>query len=127
MDEQLDDVVLWKTSRRGLGVRHLRDGYPSEDFPGAPDNRPDGCAYFAKDRWIADAFADRQLQGYEDYVIEIRIPRDLYDALFRAFERPLILGWRQGVQLIIPAEKLHLLNESGRRKLANHVSPQSPD
>src|SRR5690242_17034008 len=110
MEEQSDEVVIWKTSRRGLGERHLRDGYSRADFPGTAGEQPDGCAYFAKDRWIAEAFAARNLTGYEDFIIEIAVPKAIYTQLYQRYERPLILGALQGTQLVIPVAELHVLN-----------------
>jgi len=125
MDEQSDDVVIWKTSRRGVGERHLRDGYRAEDFPGTRGAQPDGNAYFAKDRWIAAEFAAHQLLGYEDFVIEIVLPRAIYEQSFQQYERPLILGWRQGTQLVIPAGELRVLNDSGKRMIASDFTTQN--
>lgn len=104
MDEQSDVVIIWKTSRRGMGERHLREGYRPEDFPGRSGGHPDGCAYFAKDRWMAEEFAHPRLTGYEDYLIEIRIPRDVYDESFREFEDGTMIGNRAGVELAVPRQ-----------------------
>jgi len=124
MDERSDEVVIWKTSRRGSGERHLRDGYSLEDFPGTAGDQPDGCAYFAKDRWIAEAFAVRNLTGYEDFVIEIALPKPIYAQLFQRYERPLMLGARQGTQLVIPSAELQALNQTGKRTIASDLTAQ---
>ena len=92
------------------------------DFPGRLGACPDGRAYFAKDRWIAEEFAARQLQGYEDFVIEVAIPRIIYEESFQNCEQPVVLGTRQGVQLVIPAAQLDVLNESGTRRVAGDVT-----
>ncbi len=75
-------VSLWKTSRSGFGERHLTEGYAIEDFP-SEEELADGCAYFAKDRWIAESFAGRR--HYETWLIEVRIELDEYSTLFRGF------------------------------------------
>jgi hypothetical protein len=108
-------VSLWKTSRRGLGERHLSEGYPAEDFPDQPQPFANGCAYFAKHRWIAVEFAKSSLSGYEDFMIEVRIPADVYQSRYQRFEHVIWMGRNRGVELAIPADQLDELNRVGVR------------
>lgn len=103
-------ISIWKVSRRGLGRRHLTKGYSAADFPGKAGQRPDGCAYFARDQWIAALFAEARLTGYEDFIIEIRVPTGVYEQRYRRFEHDVIFGGRTGAELAIPAEELDELN-----------------
>jgi hypothetical protein len=115
-------VSIWKVSRRGLGHRHRTNGYPATDFPGRRGQRPDGCAYFAKDHWIAALFAEPRLVGYENFIIEIRIPADVYERQFRRFEHDIVLGGRTGAELAIPAEELDELNRVSVRSEVDRES-----
>jgi hypothetical protein len=116
-------VSIWKTSHRGLGEKHLQEGYPADDFPGAEGQRPNGRAYFAKDRWIAEVFAAPRLTGYDNFVIEVRVPADEYQRQFQKFEQPVMLGDGVGTQLAIPAEFLDALNIVSTR-LAHRTAGQ---
>jgi hypothetical protein len=115
-------VSIWKVSRRGLGHRHLRKGFSAADFPGKVGQRPDGCADFARNRWIAALFAEPRLTGYEDFIIEIRIPADVYQQRFRRFEHEVVFSGRTGTELAIPAEEL---DESNRLSVRLRVDKES--
>ncbi|MCA9112844.1 MAG: hypothetical protein KDA52_23020 [Planctomycetaceae bacterium] len=115
MAEETEHVSIWKTSRRGLGKRHLLEGYDSEDFPGSMGARPDGCAYFARDQWIAAEFVATSMSGYEDFTIEVRIPHSDYKSHFRQYEQLVTLGGRTGIELPVPATQLDELNRVGVR------------
>ena len=122
MADDQPHVSIWKVSRRGLGKRHFENGYSAADFPGQPGQRPDGCAYFAKDQWIAALFADPRLSGYEDFIIEILVPADVYQRRYRQFEHAVVLSGRTGTELAIPAEELDELNRLGVRLEAERES-----
>ena len=106
-------VSIWKTSAEGRGERHVAEGYPTDEFPGRDGHRPDGCAYFAKDRWIAELFAGRP--GYEEFLIEVQVPIEVYRYRFQQFEHVVVFGAGRGVELAIPAEHLDELNRVGVR------------
>jgi hypothetical protein len=110
MPDDQSSVSIWKVSRRGLGERHLNSGYSAAEFPGKSGQRPDGCAYFSKDRWIAALFAQPRLTGYENFIIEIQVPVDIYEQRYRQFEHEVVFGGRTGTELAIPAEELDELN-----------------
>jgi len=112
-------VSLWKTSRRGLGERHLKDGYPASDFPGKPRSRPDGSAYFARDRWIAAEFARSSMGGYEEFLVEVRIPVEIYQDQYQRFEHRIVLGEKVGIELAIPFNCLDEMNRVGVRLRAD--------
>lgn len=110
-------ISIWKVSARGSGDRHLNEGYPAADFPGCPGQTPDGCAYFAKDRWIAELFA--AVSNYEDFLVEVRVPLIEYESRFQQFEHEIVFGIGKGVELAIPAEHLDELNRIGVRLRAD--------
>jgi hypothetical protein len=110
MAEDQPYVSLWKVSRRGFGGRNLAKGYSAADFPGKAGQRPDGCAYFARDQWMASLFAEPRLTGYEDFIIEIRVPTEVFEQRYRRFEHEVVFGGRKGTELAIPAEELDELN-----------------
>ena len=93
----------------------MEQGYPAGDFPGEGEDHPDGCAYFARDRWIAEEFASKDLLQYEDWIIEVRIPVETYQHVFAAFERPFHSTKGAGIEVRIPAESLKELNLTSQR------------
>ena len=101
-------VSIWKASVRGLGERHLAQGYPAEDFPGRPFGN--GKAYFAADRELAAQYASPDIGAYEDFVIEIAIPVEDYERTFRKFETPLATSEGVFNELPIPTSLLETLN-----------------
>lgn len=106
-------ISLFKTSSRDNGRMHLEAGYPLEDFP--LGMQQDGHAYFARDRWIAELFASERFRGYEDFVIEVLIPTDVYNAEFLQFECRAFYDDREGCEVVIPRELLPMLNRYERR------------
>ncbi len=52
--------------RRGSGRPRFENGYAASDFPGTPGEVPDGLAYFARDKSIADEFADSYGEDHRD-------------------------------------------------------------
>ena len=120
MSGEAETVTIWKCSLRGLGDRHLKEGYTPSDFPGAPGQNPDGCAYFARDRWIAELFS--RYEAYEDFVIETKIPESVYVAEFQQYEEEFHSSHGIGIELAIPSEHLEMLNSVGIRFRAERVS-----
>ncbi len=107
-----DDVSLWRASRRGHGADDLVKGYNPAHFPEG-GRYADGRAYFARERWIAEQYAGRA--GYEDFVTEIRVPRQIYERLFKNFETNYVSRAGVGTQVRIPREFLEALNVFSRR------------
>ena len=99
-----DTVSLYKAPQPGLGASQFENGYAASDFPGTPGEVPDGLAYFARDKSIADEFAD----SYGEGVIETRVPRSVYDEQYAQYERPYQGGPRTEVP--IPAGAVEGLN-----------------
>ena len=62
-----------------------------------------------------DQFAHPRLDAYEDFVLEIRIPSENYERLFRDFEVPYVSEIGRGTQVVIPQRYLDLLNSVGHR------------
>lgn len=77
--------------KRGLGESHYANGYKPGDFPG-------NGAYFAREREIADSYAVH----FGERVIEMRVPRGVYDQHFAPFEMK-YLGSPPGAELEIPS------------------------
>jgi hypothetical protein len=97
---------IFKAPQPGKAQKQLTEGYHPEDFssPGG-DNR----AYFAKDRGLADEYA----QHYGEGVLEVEVPKDVYDARLRKHETPYQGGPR--IELPIPHEDFDVLNRSTRK------------
>ncbi|MFD1145582.1 DNRLRE domain-containing protein [Saccharothrix hoggarensis] len=106
-----DVVSVWKAPGKGAGQRTFDQGFRKSDYPGSPGARqpdPDGTAYFAKERGLADTYA----RSYGEGVIEVRVPRGDYDRLFRQFERKYQGG--PLIELRIPADVVEKLNRYPR-------------
>ncbi|MFV0443668.1 MAG: hypothetical protein ACK5Q5_08870 [Planctomycetaceae bacterium] len=99
----------------------MATGYAEEDFPLDLDQHADGCAYFAKERWLAEIFVGRRSNvtgtGYEDWLIEVRIPLTDYERYFQQFEHPITTMGRTTTEVAIPRQSLHILNQVGQRVL----------
>jgi hypothetical protein len=80
------EVSLFKAPQRGQGQHQHINGYRMDDFPGDARDKyamPDGHAYFAADRSIAEEYA----KAYGEGIIEIKIPALDYDQHFRQYHR----------------------------------------
>jgi len=99
-----DTVSLFKAPQPGRGASQFENGYSAADFPGGPGQDSDGLAYFARDKSIADEFAD----SYGEGVIETKVPRSVYESQYAQFEYPYQGGPRTEVP--IPASAVEGLN-----------------
>ncbi|HVQ93670.1 MAG TPA: DUF6531 domain-containing protein [Mycobacteriales bacterium] len=99
-----ETVPLYKAPQRNLGQSQYDHGYRAADFPGQPGEVPDGLAYFARDRSIADGFA----ASYGEGVMEVRVPVADYARDFARYERPYEGGPR--IEVPIPADVVERLN-----------------
>ncbi|WP_337045401.1 hypothetical protein [Emticicia sp. 17c] len=88
-----------------MGQKLLKNGFQPEYFP-----LGDGDAYFAgpNSRHIAEEYA----KAYGEGILEVRIPKEIYNKTFRIFERP--MGSRPGTELVIPQTAFPLLNSQVR-------------
>ncbi|MGH9223342.1 MAG: hypothetical protein ACRD2W_06060 [Acidimicrobiales bacterium] len=102
-----DFVSIYKAPPSGMGSVWLNRGFRASDFPGSPGGYPDGNAYFAKDRAIAESF--ERLDGYRDGIIAVHIPRQDYDALWAQYEVRYASA-PGGTELIIPSSVVSGLN-----------------
>jgi hypothetical protein len=64
-EESGETVSLFKASQRGLGAKHLQEGYKAADFPGKG-------ALFSRQKEVAGIYATHYGEG----IIETRIPAD---------------------------------------------------
>jgi RHS repeat-associated protein len=100
---------IYKAPQAGKGQKQLTEGYHADDFPATQGN--DGKACFAKEKSIADEYAPHG--PYGEGVIEVQVPKDVYDARLRQYEEPYHGGPR--TQLPIPHKEFDVLNNSPRR------------
>jgi RHS repeat-associated protein len=98
-----EHVSIWKAPQRGKGQRQLEHGYSPTDFC-----EGDRCAYFAKERNLAEEYA----RHYGEGVIEIRVPKDIYEARIKQYEYPYQGG--SHTELAIPHSEFEVLNNSTR-------------
>jgi hypothetical protein len=103
-DKNKATVSLFKAPSQGMGATWYKQGFRASDFPGKPGEVPDGFAYFALDRAIADEYA----KSYGEGVIEVQIPSDEYDAKFKKFQYPYDGG--PLIEVPIPADMVEQLN-----------------
>jgi hypothetical protein len=99
-----DTVSLFKAPQPGRGASQFDNGYSAADFPGGAGQDVDGLAYFARDKSIADEFAD----SYGEGVIETKVPRSVYESQYAQYEYPYQGGPRTEVP--IPASAVEGLN-----------------
>ena len=100
---------IYKAPQAGKGQKQLAEGYHPDDFPATQGS--DGKAYFAKDKSIADEYAPHG--PYGEGVIEVQVPKDVYDARLRQYEQPYQGGPR--TELPIPPKEFDVLNNSPRK------------
>lgn len=101
-------VNIYKAPPSGQGSRMYTLGLRASDYSGGPGQVPDGLAYFAKDRSIAEKFAHH----YKEGIAELRYrPRNTkpcgaqYERLYES---------RPRVELAIPREVVEQLNRYER-------------
>jgi hypothetical protein len=103
---QAETQSIFKAPQPDKAQTQLLEGYEPQDFsmPGGDDR-----AYFAKDKSLADEFA----QHYGEGVIEVVILRSLYNARLKKHEQL----YQEGpeVELPIPHEDFDVLNNSVRK------------
>ena len=90
-----------------MGSVWLARAFLRSDFPGSPGGYPDGNAYFAKDRAIAEDFERRE--GYHDGILSVRIPQRDYDSLWKQYEARYASA-PGGTELISPSSVVGGLN-----------------
>ncbi|MGI4734884.1 MAG: DUF6443 domain-containing protein [Janthinobacterium lividum] len=106
-------VNIYKAPQPGMARRQLINGFQSSDFPYNPHNPllADGNAYFAApdSRHIAAEYARMYgAHSYRDTIIQVTMPRRIYDGSFKALERP-HLG-TPGTELAVPQSLFPVLN-----------------
>jgi len=97
-----DYVSIWKAPQRGKGQYQLEKGYSPADFC-----EGDQCTYFAKERSLAEEYA----RHYGEGVIEIRIPKEVYDTRLKQYEYPY---YGDRTEIVIPHSEFDILNNSER-------------
>ncbi len=100
---------IYKAPQAGEGQKQLTEGYHPDDFPATQGS--DGKAYFAKEKSIADEYAPHG--PYGEGVVEVQVPKDVYDARLRQYEQPYQGGPR--TELPIPPKEFDVLNNSPRK------------
>ncbi|WP_258564836.1 putative T7SS-secreted protein [Streptomyces sp. WELS2] len=109
-DECPDEVQsIYKAPQRGRGDYQEQYGYRAEDFPGGPDDPyMNGLVYFAKERQLAEMYANHYGEG----VIEIQVPIKDYLERFARHEHPYEGG--PLTELEIPNTVIEELNQYPR-------------
>ncbi|MBZ8181188.1 RHS repeat domain-containing protein [Oscillatoria salina] len=105
-DDDDDIVTIYKAPQPGMGQKLLTQGFHPEDFS---DPGGDNLAYFAKQKSLADEYA----QYYDEGVLEVDIKKDTYDARIKQHERPYQGG--PSIEIPIPHEDFDVLNNAIRR------------
>lgn len=108
--EQNNEFVrIYKAPTLGTTSKLMFSGFQAEDFPRNPPYQ-DGAAYFAgpNDRHIAVQYAMQN--GYDNAILEIAIPKSIYQEIFSTFEEPYLKEGTRGTQLRIPHEYFPFLN-----------------
>ncbi|WP_299464601.1 hypothetical protein [uncultured Microscilla sp.] len=98
----IETVIIYKAPQSGEGKGFLKDGF-TQDFRRR--------AYFAGpgDRWIAEEYN----RYYGEGILEIKIPKSVYDEHFKKYEQT-YLGERRGIEVVIPKDDYSLLNTFSR-------------
>jgi hypothetical protein len=94
---------IFKAPQPGMGDRLLNEGFLAEDFAGG-----DNVAHFAKERALADLYA----WNYGEGVLELQIPKDVYDSRLLQYEQPYVPG--PYTELKIPIHEFDILNNAPR-------------
>ncbi|WP_156753515.1 polymorphic toxin-type HINT domain-containing protein [Actinokineospora pegani] len=102
-------VNIYKAAQKGMTEKILRDGFQPEDFPRG--NGMDGKAYFGVEKSGKDIALKYASHGtYDDEIIQVTIPKDVYDAQFLAHQYK--YEGREGqYEVSIPQELFPILNQ----------------
>src|SRR4051812_29388091 len=71
-------TTIYKAPQRGMGKKLLEQGFHPEDFATG-----DMRAYFAKERKLAEEFAEHYGEG----VLDVEMLSDIYDARIKKYEQ----------------------------------------
>jgi RHS repeat-associated protein len=74
-----ETVSVYKAPQSGKGADQYNNGYKTKDFC-----EGDQCAYFTKDKALADEYA----KHYGEGVIELKVPKSTYNNQLKQFEYP---------------------------------------
>jgi hypothetical protein len=98
-----ETVSIFKGPQRGTGQKQLKEGYFPDDF-----STGDECVYFAKQRRLAEEYAERYGEG----VIEVKVPKDIYNKRLKQYE--CLYQGGPYIELPIPHKEFDILNKSSR-------------
>jgi hypothetical protein len=101
-----DYVTIYKATQPGMGEKLKNNGFHPEEFFD-PDG--DNLAYFAKERELAEIYEE----SYRDGILEVDIPKDVYDARIKRHEYPYQGG--PLTEIPIPQQDFDVLNDATRR------------
>lgn len=107
-------ISIWKAPKKKLAAKQLRAGFRRSDFKGAPGQFPNGRAYFAKDRKLAEMYAS----SYQGGIIEIQMLVVDYKVHFQKFENR--YSGSNEIELAIPRDFLKALNKMTIRRIWHH-------
>src|SRR4051812_7255750 len=102
---------LWKAPTRKAARKLAVHGFRRSEFPGTSGEFPDGKAYFAARRELAQTYAS----AYGAGIIEVQISRREYETHFAKFEEIELASGE--VQVAIPRDFLRLLNKLTLRRI----------
>jgi hypothetical protein len=96
-------VSIFKAPQQGKGASQYENGYNIKDFCDG-----DQCAYFAKEKALADEYA----KHYGDGVIELKVPKEVYDSRLKQHE----YNYQGGpyTELPVPHSEFDILNSVER-------------
>ncbi|NYZ70071.1 hypothetical protein H0A36_29070 [Endozoicomonas sp. SM1973] len=99
----LNTVSIFKAPQRGKGADQYNNGYNTKDFCDG-----DQCAYFAKDKSLAEDYA----KHYGEGVIELKVPQEVYESRLKIYEYKYQGGSQ--IELPIPHSEFDILNSVER-------------
>jgi hypothetical protein len=97
--------TIFKAPQPGKGTHQLENGFHPKDFANG-----DQLAYFAKQRELAEDYA----RNYGDGILEVDIPRTLYDKRIKPLEKA-YLSDPSLTEIPIPHSEFEILNSAIRR------------
>ena len=97
--------TIFKAPQRGKGAHLLENGFHPKDFADG-----DQLAYFAKQRELAEDYA----RNYGDGILEVDIPKTLYDNRIKPLEKAYLSDPRL-TEIPIPHSEFEILNSAIRR------------
>jgi RHS repeat-associated protein len=110
------DVKIYKAPQKGMTERLENQGFLPEDFPGSDNIYPDGRAYFGVGeigKAIAQDYASRG--GYDGTVLEVTIPRSVWEEHFAKHLAP--YDGIPKAEVRIPNTSFHVLNQFKPRRV----------